>query len=278
VTPEELRPRLVSAGLARHADALVALARPSVRLRSSPRPDDEFAVATTKLGGSPDLPASFRWPENDGRPLSFIAQVNLRETSATLSDERLPAAGLLSFFYDAIEQPWGYLHDHRGSSVVVFSPAGVELMRHDPPEELPDEGRFKPFALDPALEITYAPPESSHTRELGFTFDEEFAYSQLFDEDRPPKHRLLGHPDPMQGDMQRECQLVTNGIDLGGVNEDPREAVFLSGAVDWRLLLQIDTEDDAGMMWGDAGRIYYWIRDQDLVASAWDATWIILQC
>ena len=40
----------------------------------------------------------------------------------------------------------------------------------------------------------------------------------------------------------------------------------------------IDTEDDAGMMGGDAGRIYYWIRDQDLAAGAWDATWLILQC
>ncbi len=84
----------------------------------------------------------------------------------------------------------------------------------------------------------------------------------------------------MQADMQLECQLVTNGINVGtqGRHGDPRVEVLSAGATDWRLLLQIDTEDAAGMMWGDAGRIYYWIRDQDLAKAAWDETWLVLQC
>jgi hypothetical protein len=32
------------------------------------------------------------------------------------------------------------------------------------------------------------------------------------------------------------------------------------------LLLQVDSDDDAGMMWGD-GRIYYWIRRENLIAG-----------
>jgi uncharacterized protein YwqG len=31
-------------------------------------------------------------------------------------------------------------------------------------------------------------------------------------------------------------------------------------------------------MWGDCGRIYYWIKEQDLDAEAYDRIWTILQC
>jgi len=30
------------------------------------------------------------------------------------------------------------------------------------------------------------------------------------------------------------------------------------------LLLQIDSEDDAGMMWGDVGRLYWWMKKDEL--------------
>jgi uncharacterized protein YwqG len=51
-----------------------------------------------------------------------------------------------------------------------------------------------------------------------------------------------------------------------------------SGAADWRLLLQVDSEEHAGMVWGDAGRLYYWMRTQDLVARRFDQAWLVLQC
>lgn len=51
-----------------------------------------------------------------------------------------------------------------------------------------------------------------------------------------------------------------------------------TGAGDWHLLLQIDSDDDTGMMWGHAGRIYYWIREQDLMVRVFDEAWLILQC
>jgi uncharacterized protein YwqG len=37
-------------------------------------------------------------------------------------------------------------------------------------------------------------------------------------------------------------------------------------------------EEAAGMMWGDAGRIYFWIRREDLLARDFDRSWLILQC
>ena len=46
----------------------------------------------------------------------------------------------------------------------------------------------------------------------------------------------------------------------------------------WRLLLQVDSEGEAGMMWGDAGMPYYRIYDQDLAARNSDNVWMVLQC
>ena len=34
----------------------------------------------------------------------------------------------------------------------------------------------------------------------------------------------------------------------------------------------------ADVMWGDAGIIYFWIRESDARARRFDASWVILQC
>ena len=41
-------------------------------------------------------------------------------------------------------------------------------------------------------------------------------------------------------------------------------------AADWRLLLQLDTDDEASMMWGDLGRLYFWITGDALRRRAFD--------
>ena len=93
-------------------------------------------------------------------------------------------------------------------------------------------------------------------------------------------HRMLGHPDQVQGEMQLECQLASNGIYVGTPKgyADPRRTALEAGADDWRLLLQIDSDDNLGVMWGDCGRVYFWIKEQDLKRQDFDNVWLVLQC
>jgi hypothetical protein len=45
-----------------------------------------------------------------------------------------------------------------------------------------------------------------------------------------------------------------------------------------RLLLQLDTDDDLGWMWGEVGRLYYLIRQEDLAARDFSHAWMTFQC
>ncbi len=84
----------------------------------------------------------------------------------------------------------------------------------------------------------------------------------------------------IQNPWQRECQMASNGIDVGGPEgyEDSRAAALEAGVEDWIMLAQIDSDDDAGWMWGDVGVLYFAIRRQDLAALEFDRAWLVLQC
>jgi uncharacterized protein YwqG len=46
----------------------------------------------------------------------------------------------------------------------------------------------------------------------------------------------------------------------------------------WQLVLQIDSDTDVGMQWGDLGRIYVCIRKSDLAERRFDRCWTMWQC
>ena len=272
--------RLGAAGLGRHAEKLERLARPGIRLRRLSVPDAAPGVGQTRLGGNPDLPVSTEWPQYQGVPQSFIAQLNLADTHQYDQDGKLPNQGILSFFYDSAQRVWGFDPSDKEGWKVLYTEASVNLAPRPFPDALPAEGRFPPVMLRPDGEITYARAELSELEAVGLDADEGSAYDELVEEEEGSVHRLLGHPSPIQGDMQMECQLVSHGLYLGDASgyHEPLAAQLRSGAVDWRLLLQIDSDEDAHMMWGDAGRIYYWMHKDAMHERRWDEARLILQC
>jgi uncharacterized protein YwqG len=80
--------------------------------------------------------------------------------------------------------------------------------------------------------------------------------------------------------MQTECALVSNGLDLGDGTAWNSEAAqrFKADAVNWVLLMQIASDKDAGMMWGDVGNLYVWIRRGALRARRFEEARVIFQC
>ena len=108
------------------------------------------------------------------------------------------------------------------------------------------------------------------------------AYWQMADDfcERRSENKILGHSDNIQGGMELECELVTNGFYCGG-DEDysgPEFEKLRQNIGEWTLLLQIGSNDENEMMWCDCGKIYLWIRKNDLREKKFDKSWLVLQC
>ncbi|GIO95138.1 hypothetical protein J14TS5_02240 [Paenibacillus lautus] len=90
---------------------------------------------------------------------------------------------------------------------------------------------------------------------------------------------LMGHPDQIQGGMQVGCEIAYGLHSRYDMNNLEVRKQIVNSALKWRLLLQIDSkEDKTGMMWGDVGRIYYWIHEDDLAKLCFDRIICEMQC
>jgi uncharacterized protein YwqG len=260
------------------AGTLLSATSQSVRLRRL-----EACDATgngSRLGGAALLPAGLAWPATDaGKPLSFIGQVNTNEVGVPDQLPPLPPNTLIAFFYEADEQQgWGFdPQDHQYWRVITVPLTGAM------PMSSPDGAlTFSPHRLVPGR-VTTVPSMWEPVIEELWAADQEALrrlYTELEGGDEAPRHRMFGWPDLVQNPMQLECQLASGGIYVGGPEgyRDPRAAPLSGGAAEWTLLLQVDTDDDVGWMWGDVGTIFYWIRASDLHAGRFDRVWMVFQC
>jgi uncharacterized protein YwqG len=256
---------------------LESLARSSVRLRRAAAcPDTD---AGSRFGGTALLPDGQAWPATRaGRPLSFLAQVSTADIPVPSGVAVLPADTLLAFFYEAGEQQgWGFDPGDRQFSAVIAAPAADAVAVASPAEAL----AFPAYRMLPRTVTTIPDHGEPSLDELGADYAVvRRLYADLDRDDKAPWHRMFGWPDLVQNPMQLECQLASNGIYVGDGKgyRHPRAAELAPGAGDWLLLLQLDTDDKIGWMWGDTGTIYYWIRRQDLLAARFDQAWMIFQC
>jgi uncharacterized protein YwqG len=270
-------------GLARVADQLASLLTPSIRLKTEAVPEDSLDVGSSHFGGTPDLAPETSWPECKGVPMAFLGQIRMSDVAALDHDARLPHSGMLYFFYEAKAQPWGFDPKDQGNWIVIhFDEDLATLQRATPPANLPEESRFHCCQVTFSLEITVPPYDSVVVERLQLSEAEGNAYANLLDAlDRSePVHRLLGYPEPIQGDMQGECQYVANGVFVGGggdVSDSQREKLD-KGITDWQLLFQLDSDESMATTWGDAGRVYFWIREQDLKNRDFAKVMLVLQC
>lgn len=279
------RERLAADGLGRYVEALEPFVRPEIRIRT--RTAVASRLGQSRLGGQPDLPADLPWPRYEEIPLSFLAQVDLAELPDGPAREMLPRDGHLWFFY-ARSQPWGFRVEHAGGARVFHRPTGAVLAATAPPPDLPEDGAFEvvPMSFENGLslpDVEHVPARAEEAGPVKIAREDWDRYDEvrlaLAFPDKQPAHKLLGHADSIQGPMERQAALLSSSIDLkAGRSKDARVREIRQQAGRWRLLLQLDSDDRTDMMWGDAGKLYVWIRDDDLAARRFERTWTILQC
>ncbi|MEZ6045236.1 MAG: YwqG family protein [Planctomycetaceae bacterium] len=275
---------------------LLELIKPAVRFRTERIPQAQFGLGESRFGGIPDLPEGFDWPrwksseqhlvlfppqrEDGSAPLGFLAQLDLQQLPRI--DERLPDKGWLYFFFDRHYEPWGFDPADRGSCRVIYVDGdSANLTPTSPPDDAYPEHIEEACRLETSLQLTL-PYDLESIDYPSPRFD---AYLKLTEElhcpDESPLHHLFGHPQVIQTPMELECQLASNGINCGTSEgyQSAEAETLTEGAGDWLLLFQIDTDTQGpGWMWGDAGRLYFWIRKQDLEAHRFEDVWLIFQC
>ena len=280
---ESFETLLVARGMrAETARNLASLAKPAVRLSSRLLDGDGIPIATSRLGGLPDVSAAFVWPLWKGRPLSFLAQIDLSAFASYPFCSALPRQGVLGFFHDPDQETWGFDPQDRGSWLVHFEPDPRVLQRAVPPATAVT---YPPCALEGAEVETLPAVDSPAARALTLTAEERDVLGDVLEHlaeqtGTTPQHQLLGHASAIQGDMHLECQLASNGVYCGDATgySSPQAKALEAGAGDWQLLMQVDSDDTAEIMFGDCGRLYFWLTQDALRRRAFGESWMVLQC
>ncbi|WP_165248398.1 DUF1963 domain-containing protein [Paludisphaera soli] len=234
-------------GLESRRGEIESLARPAFAIVTSAAGDDEPPVGSTRIGGRPDLDDSTEWPRHeDGRPMTFLAQINLDELPEGADRGPLPPRGLLSIF-----SAWGR-QDEDGADPLPPdgepTPEWTCIFHFRDPSGLrrrstPDGVNDFPAAPGVIVPIVSLPqdPEEPDVEALGWdeaTWDAfsgllcSYDFLQARRVGRPLHNQLLGYASFIQG-------------------FDP------AAGEGRRLLFQLGSDDEAAMCWGDGGCLYF---------------------
>lgn len=235
----------------------------------------------SKIGGYPSVKAEFEWPIADSRPMTFLAQIDLKELPESTALEWLPNNGTLLFFYDTTAEPWGFSPKDNKYWKVIYIDSDQEHLAENiniKPKDTINEAFVEFNILD-----SYPPSEHPDFELFNFNKEEFDIYLAQEENDVQnfPNHQIAGYSRPIQhGHMELEAQLTSNGIDLGGSGgfEPEKEKELAPGSKKWKLLLQLDSDDDLELMWGDYGTIYFWVEEGKARNNNFDNVWLILQC
>ncbi|MBQ9746796.1 MAG: DUF1963 domain-containing protein [Clostridia bacterium] len=244
----------------------------------------------SKIGGRPFLPKDFVWPyfasEDGEKPLSFLCQVNMAEVKPYDSENLLPEKGLLLFFYEAETQPWGYDPEDNSAFRVCYYEETAGFAPFEIPTELAADLRPAERALVFEKRASYPDFEEVefHAEVAEGVYYEDYVSSleELGKDMEEDTHKLLGYADIMQNEMLTECESVSRGNSCGGYEElEPEEEADIQKcAKEWILLLQLSTleGEEYELMWGDCGRLYFYIRKEDLKKKNFENARLVLQC
>lgn len=265
-------------GLELHLKLLQSLRIPAIALKQS------RAERLSRIGGLPSLPQEVAWPEWKGHPLAFLCQIDLSEIPADCDHVGLPSSGMLYFFYSQDQEAGGFDPNDKGAWRVIYArESSLKEVPRTAPQGLKQDCIYRKKSIDLAPIETYPDGQDDRVGDIGLNdrqWDQYFDLcSSVFGGE--PAHHLGGYPQPVQNnDMDLECQLVSHGLYCGDASgyRDPKAKALETGKNDWILLLQLDTDNDAGMMWGDCGMLYFWIRKEDLANRHFEQCWMIFQC
>lgn len=287
LTQADVRKLIARYGLDEYKKLILGGLRRSVRLKPGKPVKRRLPAGTSKFGGEPDLPEGVAWPEFDGRPLHFLAQLNLADLPPRwIPSADLPRKGLMSFWYDTqgdrLKRPrnfgparWRVLYTSGATQRRAFpehDESGYDFIG-EPWRPFPE----RRVAMKPSLTISEDAEHELCNRlwEDGVVDDQQFEFQAVLrgrnladHSDRP--HQLLGSHRFPQADGREDAARAELGYDSWTSYDDAARKKVARRMQAWRLLLLLDSDQASAWMWSDAGSLSFWIRDADLKKRRFD--------
>lgn len=259
--------------LTHHTAQLKAVMKPSLRLRTQPL-EGEPTIGESRIGGLPDLSKETIWPTCEGVPLMFLAQINLGDIASYEISSVLPREGILSFFaldphsditpFTAIGS--GVIEEKKTCEVIYSLENSLE--RRDAPGDIT---LLEQCSILISREDTFPPIESAMYESLSLEAEAASALLEVVEGvymDDETIHRMFGYPNQVQGDLYALAQRY-----FDKAWEDPNWETLAERGKDLILLFQIDSDENTGIMWGDGGTLYFFVKPEDLVKRDFSDVW-----
>lgn len=254
--------------------------------------DSDVKPNSSKIGGKPWLPKDFIWPtftsydDNVTRPLSFFCQINLEEIKEFDIDNVLPKKGMLYFFYECESFTWGFDSRDKGAARVFYYENTEGFISFHIPNVIDKMYVIPELGIDVCSRKSY--PSIDEIDEHTDTFCDYDIYEEAMcdiDYDEEEEHKLLGYANTIQNEMLTECERASRGLsssnpDAYAATGDSVRKEIEECKREWTLLLQLGTitKGDFEFMFGDCGRIYFYIRKSDLENKNFDNVQFCVQC
>ncbi|MEC7119058.1 MAG: DUF1963 domain-containing protein [Pseudomonadota bacterium] len=215
----------------------------------------------SRLGGIAYLPSDATHPTSPtGQKLSLLAQINFAEMPAL---DGFPDSGLLQIFIDSTHSTYGLEFDAESFKLpqspfhqVMFWPdlTHADTWKQSPVDQQDDFGM--PIRTNTCFQMVFEPAvETIGSSDVGFSKAIGAAYI-----DEIPRPASISEDRVYEIAEQYWSRF---GNKVGGhpsfTQSDPRSSE--DGLV---LLLQLDSDDEANMMWGDAGIANWFINPNKL--------------
>lgn len=233
----------LSPELEQFRDEIEATIQPYIAI--SPQVKDDLSLWISKFGGVPYFPKGMDYPRTSkGDYLNLLAQINFAEVPAL---EGFPQQGILQF-YIADDESLGLDFDNPKKQdrfrIIYFpNPHSNENNLVTNFDFLPDidySPIFKPCGLTFEMQVAPITCEDHHFEKI---LGQEFQ--------NLPQEKQWNLIDTYCEDMS------VAGSKLGGypnfIQNDPRPYLKSEGEEEYILLLQIDSDNEGNILWGDVG-------------------------
>jgi uncharacterized protein YwqG len=263
--------------LSPYKEKIIELIKPSISLNSVKTNEEDIQIGQSKLGGLPHLPKDWEWfiSAYTGKPLSFLAQLNFAELKHFDEENLLPNYGWLYFFGDmGSDETQVKFYD--GDKNELEKKQLTEIFKADDRsfwqklfgKEKRNSNFFEGCILKAKLSYSIPDWSSFYIEKIRFSTKTDIATIDAInletyedESDSIGQHQILGYPLSIQNSFI-ETEALQIKIDYKNLKESDFDTLLK-----YKLLCQLDSDNNAKMNFIDAGRYYFFIHEDDLKAK-----------